>query len=90
MQQPTQNIRMMREEPCEEDHNINIVTRSGIATREDKGKWLETKGWVHKAAEKEVGFDLNWAKETFMEAKKNFVEASTSGSQEKLVGNCEV
>jgi len=32
---------------------------SGMATREDKGKHLETKGWVHKAAEKEVRFDLN-------------------------------
>lgn len=29
------------------------------------------------------------AKETFMEAKKNFVEASTSGSQEKSVENNE-
>lgn len=40
--------------------------------------------------EKEVGFDLKRVKETFMEAKKNFVEASTSASQEKLVGNNEV
>ena len=46
-------------EPRKEDHNINIVMRSGMATSEDKGKKLETKGWVRKVAEKEVGFDLN-------------------------------
>jgi len=44
---------------------------------------------VRKATEKDVRFDLNMAKETFMEAKKNFVEASTSGSQEKSVENNE-
>ena len=32
---------MMRVEPREEDHNINIVTRSGIAIGEDKGKKVE-------------------------------------------------
>lgn len=41
---------------------------------------LKKGGWVHKAA----GFDLERAKETFMEAKKIFVDASTSGSQDKL------
>lgn len=41
-QQTTQNIQMMRAEPREEDHSINIVMRSGIATGEDKGKQLET------------------------------------------------
>jgi len=35
--------------------------------------------------EKETGFDLEHAKETFMKAKKSIVEASTSRSQEKLV-----
>ena len=32
---------------------------------------------------KEATFDLNHDKETFMEAKKSFAEASTSGGQEK-------
>lgn len=45
---------------------------------------------MHKVAEKEVGFDLNRAREIFMEAKKNFSEDSTSGSQEKSTGNNEV
>lgn len=45
---------------------------------------------MHKATKKEVGFDLNWAKESFMEAKRNFVASSTSRSQEKSVVNNEV
>lgn len=73
----------MRAEPYEENQNINIVLRSGIKTGTDNGKKPEEEGWVRKVAEKEVDFDLNHTKETFLEAKKNFVEASTSGSQEK-------
>ena len=33
---------------------------------------------------KEPEFDLEHAKETFMEAKKSFADASTSGSKDKL------
>lgn len=77
---PTQNLQMMRVEPCEEDHSINIVLRSGMTTNADKGKRPEENGWVCKSLEKEATFDLNRAKETFMEAKNNFIEASTSGS----------
>ncbi len=51
---------------------------------DDKGKQLEEDEWVCKALEKEVGFDPSHAKETFMEAKKRFIEASTSGSQDKV------
>ena len=40
--------------------------------------------WVQKAPTKEPEFDLECAKEKFMEAKKSFTEASTSGSKEKL------
>lgn len=36
--------------------------------------------WVHKAPTKEPEFDLERARETFMEAKKSFIEACTSGS----------
>lgn len=84
-QHPTQNLQMMRLEHREEDPNVNIILRSGIMTDDDKGKQLEENGWVRKAPEKEVGFDLERAKETFMEAKKSFIEASTSGSQDKLL-----
>lgn len=37
-----------------------------------------------KATEKEIYFDLNRAKKTFMEENKNFTKASTSGRQEKV------
>ena len=49
-----------------------------------KGKQPGEEGWVRKALEKEVGFDLEHAKETFMEAKKCFAEVSTLGSQNKV------
>lgn len=80
---------MMRAEPHKEERNIYIVTRSGIAIGEDKGKKLETEGWVHNAVEKGVGFNLSQAKETFMEAKNSFVEASTSRIHKKSGGNNE-
>lgn len=78
---------MMRSEPREDEPSVNIVMRSGISTGEDKGKQLEVDGWVCKAAEKQVGLDLSKVKENFMEAKKRFVEASTSESQGKSGGN---
>lgn len=53
-------------------------------TSDNKGKQLEESGWVLKASEKEVGFNLEHIKETFMEAKKRFTEASTSGNQDKI------
>lgn len=57
---------MMRSELCEENPIVNIVTQSGIATGEDKveGK-LDT--WVHRAGEKNVGFELQRENGTFME-----------------------
>lgn len=74
---------MMRAKPYEEDPNVNIVLRSGMTIGKDKGKQPEENEWVHKSPEKEVGFDLECAKETFMKVKKSFTEASTSGSQDK-------
>ena len=49
-----------------------------------KGKQPEESAWVCKAPTKEPEFDLDRAKETFMEANKSFMEASTSGSKDKL------
>ena len=54
-------------------------------TGEDKGKKLAEGEWVCKAPKKETGFDLERVKETFMEAKKRFIEASTLGNQEKVI-----
>jgi len=39
--QSTQNLQMLRFEPCEEDPNVNIVLRSGVATGDAKGKNLK-------------------------------------------------
>ena len=75
---------MMRVKPHKEEPNVDIILRSGIATRDDKGKKPEEGGWVRKAPKKGVGFDLECEKETFMEAKRSFVEASSSGIQDKL------
>lgn len=79
-----QKLQMMRVEPHEEDQSVNIVLRSGITNGDDKGKQLKEDGWVWKALEKEVGFDLNHAKEMFVESKKSFVDASTSRSRDKV------
>ena len=79
----TQNLQMMRYEQREEDLNVNIVLQSGITTRDDKGKQLEDNTWVRKALKKESDFDLEHAREAFMEAKKIFDEASTSRSKDK-------
>jgi len=75
----------MRSEPHEEDANFNIVLRRGIVTSTNKGKHPEEERWVCKASEKEVHFDLNRAKEKNLEAKKNFIEASTLGSPGKRI-----
>jgi len=69
---PTQNL------------NVNIVLRSGIVMGDDKGKQLEDNTWVRKALVKEVEFDFERTRETFMEAKKSFANASTSGSKDRL------
>ena len=81
--QLTQNLQMMRVEPHDEDSNVNIVLRSRIAMGDDKGKRPEDIAWVCKDPEKKVEFDLERARETFMEEKKSFTEASTSGSKDK-------
>lgn len=55
-----------------------------MMTSDDKQKRPKKSEWVCKALGKEVGFDLEHTKETFMEVKKNFIKASTSGSQDNL------
>ena len=51
---------------------------------DDKGKQLEESTWVRKSPTKELEFDLECVKETFMEAKKCFKEASTTDSKDHL------
>lgn len=79
----TQNLQMMTFESRKENLNVNIVLQSGIAMGDDKGKHPEDSTWVFKAPRKEDDFDLEHAWETFMEDKKSFVEASTSGRKYK-------
>jgi len=52
---------MMRYEPSKEDLNVNMILRSGITTRDDKGKQLEESAWVRKSPTKETEFDLEHA-----------------------------
>ena len=51
---------------------------------DDKGKQPKDSTWVRKALTKEPKFDLEHAKETFMEARKSFVDASTSERKDRL------
>jgi len=74
---------MMRSELRKEDPNVNIVLKSSVTIGEDKGKQPEEDAWVRKAPIKEHEFDLECVKETFMEAKKSFGKASTSGSKDQ-------
>jgi len=50
---------------------------------DEKGRYPEESAWVCNAPTKEPKFGLERVKETFMEAKKSFMEASTSGSKDK-------
>lgn len=63
--------------------SINIVMRSGVAIGEDKveGKEPKSDSWVRKASERNVGFDLHREKETFMEARKSFMDLGDSTSK---------
>lgn len=74
---------MMRLEPREDGPNINIVTRSGIAIKEDKDvrKQLEENPWLWRATKKDIEFYLRKEKETFMEVKKSFVDSGASKSK---------
>ena len=56
-----------------------MVLKNSMTTGDDKES-----AWVHKAPTKEPEFDLERVKETFMEAKKSFTEASTLGSKDQL------
>ena len=55
---------------------INVVTRSGATTQvQNKEKQLD-EGWVHRTPEKVPTFNVDREKETFMEAKKDFLDLS--------------
>jgi len=58
---------------------VKVVLQSGIRTGDDKGKIV-----LGLALAKEAEFDLECTKETFMEAKKSFTNASTLRSKDRL------
>lgn len=57
---------------------MNVVTRRGVSTNEDKGNKLVTNVWIRQELENKEGFDFKCAMETFVEARKQFAEGSTS------------
>ena len=59
--------------------SVNVVMHSGLATRGIEEK-VETGMLIHKVVSKQEGLDLDKAKETFMEALRDFLktEAPTS------------
>ena len=71
METPTQNLQMVRAETREEDPSMNVVTRSGVATNEDKGKKLTTDVWIYKAPKKKKDFIYNAQRRLFLKHIKN-------------------
>ena len=57
---------------------INIVTRSGATTQVQNNEKQPDEAWVRKTPEKVPTFDVGKERETFMEAKKDFVDPSTA------------
>ena len=74
---PTQNIQMITvdQRPVPD---INVVTRSGAMTHIQNMEKQLDEAWVRKAPEKVPAFDIEREKETFMEAKRDFVDPSSS------------
>ena len=71
---PTQDLQILsieqRPAPA-----INVVTRSGAMTHIQPAETLPDEAWVRKAPVKVPAFDIEREKETFMEAKKDFVDS---------------
>ena len=57
---------------------INVVTRSGATTQVQNKEKQPDEAWVHKTLDKIPTFNVGREKETFMEAKKDFVDPSTA------------
>ena len=57
---------------------INVVTRSGATMQVQTKEKQPDEAWVRKTPEKIPVFDVEREKETFMEAKKDFADPSTS------------
>ena len=58
--------------------SINVVTWSGATTHIQNMEKQPDEAWVCKALERVSAFDIEREKETFMEAKRDFADPSTS------------
>lgn len=67
-----------------EHPNVNMMLKSSMTIGDDKGKKSEESAWVRKAYTKEPEFYLECVKETLMETKNSFTEASTSSNKDQL------
>ena len=74
---PTQNVQMIVVEKIHVPP-INVVTRSGATTQVQHKEKQADEAWVRKTPEKVTTLDVDREKETFMEAKKDFADPSTS------------
>ena len=74
---PTQNVQMIAVEkrpiPA-----VNVVTRSGAMMQVQNKEKHPDEAWVSKTPEKIPVFDVGREKGTFMEAKKDFSDSTTS------------
>ena len=54
---------------------VNVVTRSGATTEAQRPAKQPNEAWVRKAVEKTPAFDVRREKETFLEAREDFVDS---------------
>jgi hypothetical protein len=80
-----QNVQWIVAEIRDPGRNINIVTRGGVKTGEDAhDQKKESQCWIQKNTQPQQQFDAKKEKETFKEAKKEFLKenvASTSNTR---------
>jgi hypothetical protein len=83
--QNNQNVQWISAEARDEGRNINIVTRRGAKTGDDAAKQEPVQHqWIKKNTEPPKRFDAGKEKETFKEARQEFLKqnvASTSTTQ---------
>jgi hypothetical protein len=82
---PWQNpqIQLIKAEPHGEDPRIVVITRGGVATRDDRmtqGKTTEDSG-IRKAAEKTQTFDAKKERQIFEKERKDFKGDQGSSSK---------
>jgi hypothetical protein len=84
-----QNVQWIVAEIRDPGRNINIVTRGGVKTGADAhDQKKESQCWIQKNTQPQQQFDAKKEKETFKEAKKEFLkenEASTSNTVQGMI-----